>query len=98
MTFPIKKRINTELLIDRKQGLYKQKGDKEMNQETFWPHRRGYAETAEKLSRNANITAACLDWLTLDGRKDKLLAACLKRFWAWKAKNIIAQKRGYLSK
>jgi len=29
MTFPIKKRINTELFIDGKMGLYIQKGDKE---------------------------------------------------------------------
>jgi len=29
--FPIKKRINTELFIDRKQGLYVQKGGKEMD-------------------------------------------------------------------
>jgi len=30
MTVPIKKRINTELFIDGKQGLYIQKGDREM--------------------------------------------------------------------
>jgi len=29
MTFPIKKRINTELFIDRNKGLYIRKGDKE---------------------------------------------------------------------
>jgi len=29
MTFPIKKRIITELFIDRNNGLYIQKGDKE---------------------------------------------------------------------
>jgi len=28
MTFPIKKRINAELFIDKKQGLYIQEGDK----------------------------------------------------------------------
>jgi len=33
MTFPIKKRINTELFIDRNKGLYIWKGDNEMNQE-----------------------------------------------------------------
>jgi len=33
MTFPIKKRINTELFIDGKQGHYIQKGDKESDQE-----------------------------------------------------------------
>jgi len=29
MTFPIKKRINTELFIDRNKGLYMQNGAKE---------------------------------------------------------------------
>jgi len=32
MTFPIKKRINTELFIDRNKGLYIQKVDKETDQ------------------------------------------------------------------
>jgi len=31
-TFPLKKRINTELFIDWKQGLYIQKGEKETDQ------------------------------------------------------------------
>jgi len=36
ITFPIKKRIITELFIDRKQGLYIQKGDnKETGQEKY---------------------------------------------------------------
>jgi len=35
MTFPMKKRIHTELFIDKKQGLYLQKLGKEMDQETF---------------------------------------------------------------
>jgi len=35
MTFPIKKRINTQLFIDRKQGLYIRKGDKETDQEKY---------------------------------------------------------------
>jgi len=35
MPFQIKQRINNELLIDRKQGLYQQKGDKETDKETF---------------------------------------------------------------
>jgi len=33
---------------------------------------------AGKLSGNENIKAACLEWLTLHERKDKLTAACLK--------------------
>jgi len=35
VTFTTKKRINTELFIDRNKGLYKQKGDKEMGQENI---------------------------------------------------------------
>jgi len=35
MTLSIKKRINAELFIDRKQGLYVQKGDKETDQENI---------------------------------------------------------------
>jgi len=30
-------------------------------------------------------TVACLEWLTLLGRKDKLKAACSKRLWFWKS-------------
>jgi len=35
MTFSIKKRINTKVFIDRKQGLYIQKVDKETDQENI---------------------------------------------------------------
>jgi len=35
MTYTIKKRIITELFIDKKQGLYMQKGDKETDQENI---------------------------------------------------------------
>jgi len=39
--------------------------------------------------------AACLDELTTDKGKRKLnMAACLKRLWACKAKNIVARKEG----
>jgi len=41
MTFPIKKKINTELFIDMKQGLYIQKGDKETDQENIGTLGRG---------------------------------------------------------
>jgi len=39
---------------------------------------------------------ACLECLTLLGRKDKLTVACLKRLE--KVKNSVVQKIGYLSK
>jgi len=35
MTFPIRERINTELFIDGKQGLYLQKGDEKTDQQKF---------------------------------------------------------------
>jgi len=35
MTFPIKKRINTKLFIEGKEGLYMQKGDKEMDKQKY---------------------------------------------------------------
>jgi len=35
MTIPLKKRIDTGLFIDRKQGLYIRKGDKEIDQENI---------------------------------------------------------------
>jgi len=35
MAFRIKKRISTELFIERKPGLYIQKGDKETDQEKY---------------------------------------------------------------
>jgi len=36
-TFPIKKRINSELLIDGKEGLYIQKGEKGSDHENNGP-------------------------------------------------------------
>jgi len=47
----------------------------------------GKTETAGKVKAGMKTMAACLEWLTLQGRKDKLMAACLKRHWAWKVKN-----------
>jgi len=43
MTFPFKKRINTELYIDRNKGLYIKKGDKETDQKnkSCWPLTKG---------------------------------------------------------
>jgi len=45
MTFPIKKRIGTELFIDRKWGLFIQNDIKK----TFWPHYRGWMEIGRKI-------------------------------------------------
>jgi len=39
----------------------------------------GKLKWCEKLSGNENIMVACLELLTLHGRKDKLTAACLER-------------------
>jgi len=65
MTFPIKKRINTELFIDKKQGVYIQKGGKEMDQETSDLTGEGKLKRWENLSGIENIMAACLIWLTI---------------------------------
>jgi len=71
-TFPIKIIINTELFIDAKQGLYIQKGsDQEITdllEEGKW---------RERKCGNEN-KAACLERLTLHGRKEKQMAVCLK--------------------
>jgi len=98
MTFPIKKRIINELFIDSNKGLYLQKRDKEQIKETdrqnIWPLGRGWNWNGRKSKAGMKTRAACLELLTLHGRKDKLTAACLKRLWTWKVINIV----GYLSK
>jgi len=52
MTFPTKKRINTELFIDRQQGLYKHKGDKERIKKITDLFEYGRTETEEKKMRD----------------------------------------------
>jgi len=60
--FPIKKRMNTELFIDRKQGLYTQNDIKK----TFKPHWRGQTEIGRKVNLGMRtLTADCLESLTL---------------------------------
>jgi len=77
------------IFIDRNKGfIYK----------TVKPNEEGKTETTGKVNAGMKTMAACLEWLTLLGRKDKLSAACLKRLWAWKVKNIVVRKIGYLSK
>jgi len=59
--------INGDKVTDQEKCL-----DKGTDQENNWPLRRGW-------NWNGGIgnTAACMEWLTLHGRKNKLLAACL---------------------
>jgi len=75
MTLPVKKRINTELLIDRNKGLYVQKVDKERDQENIlikkWIRKyltnlleKGKAEMAG--IKNATD---CLEWLYITGKE-----------------------------
>jgi len=97
MTFPIKKRINTELFIDRNKGLYIQKGGKETDQEKIsWKGNgsRKYLTSQKRVNWNGGKskcgnenTAACLEWPTLHGRKGKVMTACLKRQCAFHKKS-----------
>jgi len=41
LTFPVKKRINSELFIDGNKGLYIQKGDEETDQENILKRKNG---------------------------------------------------------
>jgi len=79
MTFPIKKRINTELFIDSNKGLCIQKEEKETDQLNIGPLGRGQNGNGRKIKAGMITRAVCLEWLTFDGGKDKLMAASLKR-------------------
>jgi len=75
MTFPIKKRITTNLFIDEKQGLYLQKGGRKLSgkiEETkmYWRENKGGNENRKWLPVWNDLLA---------GRKDKPMAAYLKR-------------------
>jgi len=84
---PIEKRINTELLIVGKRGFtYKNKRwdwiMKRLNQIRRIGSRKCWTSKKRMISEKAGIcgsenTAACLEYLTLHGRKAKLTAACL---------------------
>jgi len=74
VTFPIKKRINTELFIDRKQGhLY-----------TKW-YQEKILTSLKRVSRNRreNNSGSLFKMTYVTGRKEKLTADCLKRLWAY---------------
>jgi len=79
-TFPIKKRIKTELfiLIGNRGLMYKMQIKKWIKKLSDLIEE-GKLKWCEKLSGNENIMVACLELLTLHGRKDKLTAACLER-------------------
>jgi len=47
---------------------------------------------AGKVNAGMKTTAACLEWLTLLGRKDEQTAACLKRLWTWNHENYCRAK------
>jgi len=92
MTFLMKKRINTELFIDKNKGLYIQKGDKETDRQKYLTSKKKVNWNGGKSKAGMKTRAACLEWLTIHGRKDKLMAACLKRLWAWKVKNGVLKQ------
>jgi len=79
MTLPIKKRINAELLTDRNNGPYIQKGEKETDQWKYLTSWKRVNWNGAKSKVGMETKSACLEWLTFHGRKDKLTAACLKR-------------------
>jgi len=79
MTFPIEKRINTELFIGRDGGFIYKREIKNWIKKLSDLLEEGKTETAGKVKCRNENTAASLECLTLHGRKDKLTAACLKR-------------------
>jgi len=103
MTFPIKKRINTELFIDVTKGLYIHNVDKETDQENIpirinWSKKitdlleEGKIETAVKVNAGMKTRQPVWNDLPLQGRKDKVKANCLKKLWAKIVKNIVVWK------
>jgi len=101
MTFQLKKRINAELFIDGNKEILIQKVDKETRSKKITDLlEEGKTETPkwwESKWGNETRQQPFTNDLLVHERKDKPMAACLKRLWAWKAKNIVAQKIGYLS-
>jgi len=92
MTFPIKNIIYTELFNESNEGLYIQKGDKETDQQNIRPLRRGLNWNGGKSKAGMKTRPACLEWLTLHGKKDKLTPACLKRL-SLKSEKISYRKK-----
>jgi len=94
MTFPIKKRINTELFIDRNNRLFIQKGDKEMDQENILIKKR----IGKYLNSWRMVKLKWREWKhnCLFGMTNQQQP--VRKDWATKAKNIVEWKMGYLSK
>jgi len=67
-----------------------QKRKEGSDQEDSGPLRRGWTWNSGKINCGNENRAACLEWLTLQGRKAKLMAVCLKGLWTCKVKNIVA--------
>jgi len=85
MTF----QIITEPFIERELGLFIQKGEKETDQWNYLPS----CKRVNWNGGNENIMAACLEWLTLHGSKDKLNAAFLKDLEREKWKIPLCKKK-----
>jgi len=69
MIFPQSRKESTELFIDKKQGPYLQIVIKK----TFWANWRRQTKIDRKIRAGMRTeTAACLEWLAINGRKAKL--------------------------
>jgi len=75
------------LLIETRGFIYKREIKKRIKK-TADLLEEGKPETA-----GMKTTAACVEWLTWQGRKDKLMAAFMKRLWAWKVRKISLCKK-----
>jgi len=64
-TFPIKKRINTELFIDRKWGALYTKSKGGIGSRKYWTSQKRVEYWREIKEARVNTAAACLDELTI---------------------------------
>jgi len=61
------------------------------------PLRRGQTESGGEVNYGNENTIACVERLTLHGRKDRQMAACLKRLFTCKSEKYCRVKRGSFS-
>jgi len=92
-----KESILNYLLIDIQNGEAKwgggtKKGDKEWINKITSLLEEGKTETVGKVNIEMKTMAACLEWLTWLGRKDKQTAECLKKLWILKSEKYRSAK------
>jgi len=69
-TYPIKKRINTELFIDTKLRLYVQSSIKERIKKLSDLIKEGNCNRRESKNKNENINGSLFGMTTLEGKKN----------------------------